>query len=50
MWKLDIVSEFVVKMLTLYVLFNIARFAEIPLTKRPQASLAKHKGRRWNFV
>jgi hypothetical protein len=33
MWKLDIVSECVVKMLTLYVLFNIACFTEIPLTK-----------------
>jgi hypothetical protein len=36
-------------MLTLYVLFNIAGFAEIPLTNRPQVSLAKHKGRRLEF-
>ena len=49
MWKLDIVSECVVKMLALYVIFNIACFAEIPLTKRPQASLAKQKGRRLEF-
>ena len=49
LWKLHIVSDCVVKMLPFYVLFNIACFTEIPLTKRPQVSLAKHKGRRLEF-